>query len=177
MYLCIDISQIENNQTVCIRVLCTWSSATLFSVHLLTVKQYWLWNLKECSLQALLVQNTHACENGKVNKKTGAYTALIASITSTGKCNASKYCFSYQDLWPGLKKPSLLPILKQRETTILNIQCVGTCSYTYQVFTRFYTNSLPSWLSTVEESSSQVRQIFLGVDCIRCVPTWVCGGG
>jgi len=49
---------------------------------------------------------------------------------------------------------------------------------TVPIFYTFYTNSLPSRPSTVEESSGQVSCHFrLGVDPIRRVPTWVGGGG
>ena len=87
-------------------------------------------------------------------------------------------------MWPGLTKPVLSPILKYRETTVLIILCVITRQWLklrLSNFHTFYTNSLPSRPSTVEESSCQVSHhldsFLLGVDCIRCVPTWVGGGG
>ena len=49
--------------------------------------------------------------------------------------------------------------------------------------TTFYTNSLTSRPSSVEEStvaakiSAILDSFLLGVDCIRRVPTWIGGGG
>ena len=63
----------------------------------------------------------------------------------------------------GLTKPVLSPILKHREMTVIKILCVITHQWLklhLPNFYTFYTNSLPSRPSTVEESSCQVSHHF-----------------